>query len=87
MKIQDISKEGGGDDSSEAPSSKCVVLIILNTIDEKNTLNPEINLLHQFDAQKVPINPIWPGGGTLCPPCYVFAYICANTRTSLLKKT
>ena len=32
-------------------------------------------------------NPIYPrGGGTLCPPCYVFAYNCANTRTSPLKK-
>ena len=27
-----------------------------------------------------------PGGGTLCPPCHVFAYIWANTRTSALKK-
>ena len=28
----------------------------------------------------------WQGGGTLYPPCYVFAYICANTRTISLKK-
>ena len=27
-----------------------------------------------------------PVGGTLCPPYHVFAYICANTRTSALKK-
>ena len=27
-----------------------------------------------------------PGGGTLCPPCHVFAYNCSNTRTSTLKK-
>ena len=27
-----------------------------------------------------------PGGGTLCPPCHVFAYIRANTHTNALKK-
>ena len=27
-----------------------------------------------------------PTGGTLCPPCHVFAYNRANTRTSRLKK-
>ena len=27
-----------------------------------------------------------PGGGHIVPPCYVFAYFCANTRTSSLKK-
>ena len=34
------------------------------------------------------VKPIWPraGGGTLCPPCHVFVYISANTRTSALKK-
>ena len=26
------------------------------------------------------------GGGAYMPPCHVFAYICANTRTSVLKK-
>ena len=30
----------------------CVVLIFLNTIVEKHTLNPEITLLYQFHAQK-----------------------------------
>ena len=33
-----------------------------------------------------PLTLLAPGGGALCPPCYVFAYICANTRTSPLKK-
>ena len=26
------------------------------------------------------------GGGTLCPPCHIFVYICANKSTSALKK-
>ena len=26
------------------------------------------------------------GGGTMCPPCHVFAYIWANTRSSALEK-
>ena len=30
----------------------CLVLIFLNTIVEKHTLNPEITLLYQFHAQK-----------------------------------
>ena len=30
----------------------CLVLILLNTIVEKHTLNPEIALLYQFHAQK-----------------------------------
>ena len=30
----------------------CLVLIFLNTIVEKNTLNPEITILYQFHAQK-----------------------------------
>ena len=30
----------------------CLVLIFLNTIVEKNTLNPEITLFYQFYAQK-----------------------------------
>ena len=31
----------------------CLVLVFLNTIVEKHTLNPEITLLYQFHAQKV----------------------------------
>ena len=38
-------------------------------------------------------NPMWPGGGGLIVTvtlshchCHIFAYICANTRTSALKK-
>ena len=44
--------------------------------------------LIKFEAEQeiFGLNPNYPRGGTLCPPCYVFAYICANTRTSPLKK-
>ena len=33
------------------------------------------------------LTPLGPGWGTLYPPCHVFAYNRANTRTSELKKT
>ena len=36
--------------------------------------------------KEVTLTLLAPGGGTLCPPCYVFAYFCANTHTSSLKK-
>ena len=37
--------------------------------------------------QGLKINPIWSGGGWHnCPPCHVFAYVYAATRTIALKK-
>ena len=42
--------------------------------------------LQEEPQGEVYINPIRPRGGTLCPPCHVFAYISANMHTSALKK-
>ena len=43
--------------------------------------------LQEEPQGEVYINPIWPGGGHIVPPCHIFAHICANTRRSALKKT
>ena len=35
----------------------------------------------------IPLTLLGPGGGgTFCPPCHVFAYTGANTRTRAMKK-
>ena len=40
-----------------------------------------------LDSFCIPFNPISPrGGGHILPPCHVFAYSWANTRTSVLKE-
>ena len=59
-------------------NAKCECCMPVPLIDQYRSKQNKLNFysIHLFG----------PGGGTLCPPCHVFAYICANTHTSSLKK-
>ena len=59
-------------------NAKCECCMPVPLIDQYRSKQNKLNFysIHLFG----------PGGGTLCPPCHVFAYICANTHTRALKK-